>query len=373
MNINRNNYEEFFMLYADNELEAIQREKVEAFVLANPDLKQELLLFQQFKVTPDETVVFDHKASLLKQQEVLPGDAISLANYEAFFVLYADGELTGKEKESVVAFVDQNPQLQPAFQQLQLCRLIPEPSIVFQNKEILYRHEKDERVIPFFYRRMAAAAAILVFVAGGWWLRNTSTTAPMAYQPSAKPVETSAEPSKKDNALPPSNTVAVAVPAKAGNETGPKTAAKRAGRQQAAGELTSGKYPVAKSKMAPRPVRKDEVAPDVARVASQIADKDLNTVVVNTPKKAVKEPSLAAAKELSPDQPSIILTPNEENKAAFASLHDENLEVLNTSVNTKSSLRGFLRKASRLIAKKTSNDNDGRKAILVGGFEIAVR
>ena len=67
MNIDRNNYEEFFLLYVDNELSAADRKAVELFVQHNADLKAELDMLQQTVFNADD-VVFEHKTSLHKEE-----------------------------------------------------------------------------------------------------------------------------------------------------------------------------------------------------------------------------------------------------------------------------------------------------------------
>ena len=68
MNINRYNYEEFFLLYVDNELTKEERADVEAFVQENPDLEEELLMLKQSSLRPDLTVKFPGKSSLMKAE-----------------------------------------------------------------------------------------------------------------------------------------------------------------------------------------------------------------------------------------------------------------------------------------------------------------
>ncbi len=154
--INRNNYEEFFLMYVDGELSAAQKETVEAFVKQNPDLKEELNMLRQAVLLPEEDIFFD-KTSLFKHT----GNEITTTNCEEKFLLYVDDELDAKDKAAVETFVLQHPQLQEDFTLLKQTKL-PAETIEFANKEVLYRkEEKERRVVYMRWYRMAAAAVII--------------------------------------------------------------------------------------------------------------------------------------------------------------------------------------------------------------------
>src|SRR5580704_12277704 len=95
--ITRNNYEEFFMLYTDNELSDRERKAVEEFVAANPDLKEELYALQQSVLKPESNIVFENKEMLMKGNSPL----INQNNYEEYFLLYTDNELNETQKKEV--------------------------------------------------------------------------------------------------------------------------------------------------------------------------------------------------------------------------------------------------------------------------------
>lgn len=66
MLINRHNYEEYFILYMDNELSADERRMVEAFAAKHPDLKDELDSLLQYKLEPDSNIAYAGKDELMK-------------------------------------------------------------------------------------------------------------------------------------------------------------------------------------------------------------------------------------------------------------------------------------------------------------------
>ena len=125
------------------------------FVQQNPDLAAELEMMQQLRLEPEEDIKFYNKAELLRTET----PSINTTNYEEYFLLYVDNELTPAEKDAVEKFVLQHPALQEEFSLLKQTVLAPE-MIEFGDKQSLYRKEEEEkRVVPFNWTRLAVAAA----------------------------------------------------------------------------------------------------------------------------------------------------------------------------------------------------------------------
>jgi hypothetical protein len=192
MNINRHNYETYFLLWVDGELSSEEMEMVERFINQHPDLADELAALQETKLPLDESIVFNDKESLLKVEQ----PALSMSSYETYFLLYIDNELSAKDRADVELFVLQHPALQAEFMLLKQSKLIPE-AIVFENKQLLYKKEEKER--PIFYmqwRRIAVAAALIGLIFSLWMIvpnkLNNSSSQSLASSNSIKnsnPVE----------------------------------------------------------------------------------------------------------------------------------------------------------------------------------------
>jgi len=371
------------MLYADNELTAAERKTVEQFIAANPDLQQELAVFSDFKLNPDTTVVFAGKETLMKQESVAA--SVTLNNYETFFVLYADDELNSDEKAAVATFLYQHPQLQPSFDLIQKAKMEPDAGIVFENKESLYRKETDDKVIPFGWWKIAVAVLVLLMVGIIWLYQSGHDSKPNVIVKTKSTVTNPEHPSlNKKEEKKNGDTIINEQPEKeAVAATGSKNEPLQPKNALPLRELnTAAKTPVSPDKDG----NNNETVAVVSKTIDQIADQPLKRSMIssvkrNESKDAVINTDIAAAASKSVINQQLVYhnTEGEEDGNTVArqavSVNNDNLEVLNTSVDTKNSLRGFFRKASRLINKKNSSgEEDGkRKSILIGGFEIAVR
>src|SRR5690606_16979932 len=108
MNINRHNYEDYFMLYLDNELNQAERKAVEDFLLMNPDLKGEMDSLKMTILSPDQDMVFKGKEELMFSES----NFVNAHNFESFLIQYVDGELTPEQTAGLENFLASDPNAQ---------------------------------------------------------------------------------------------------------------------------------------------------------------------------------------------------------------------------------------------------------------------
>lgn len=151
--IGLHNYEEFFVLYVDDELTAAQKETVDAFVAQHPHLREELDLLLGTKL-PAEDVSYAGKKELFSA-------AMKLNAVDEDLLLYLDNELTAAERKAVEERIAADGDYALLHSLLLRTRLDPAEKILHPAKKELYRHAS--RVVVFkVWMRMAAAVVVLL-------------------------------------------------------------------------------------------------------------------------------------------------------------------------------------------------------------------
>ena len=383
MKISRHNYEEFFLLYVDNELSSEDRRMVEDFVQLHPDLNEELELLSQFKFTPDDDIVFDNKEELLKVN--LPaGQAggetpVSLNNYEESFLSYIDNELTAGEKAAVEQLVKINPSVKKELDLLLQTKLQPE-TIVFANKESLYRKEEKIRSLPVRWWRAAAAILILALGLTAVLVMNNKSIddVPVAKNPGTpkvSPVENKVDQPVQEAMADNNNSIAPAnQQASAGKDDKQSAAPAYAQQNNEREKENKQAQKVISPANTPLPVQKEEVliANNNNKLTNNLPTPENNPYVngenpvvakVNTPNEKTEIKNIPAVTN-QPAPPSNIIQATYTN----------NGEELVQNDGKKNKLRGLFRKAARTFEKRTDIDpTDDDNRLLVGGFAIKLK
>jgi anti-sigma factor RsiW len=151
--ITLSNYEEYFILYIDDELSVSEREQVESFVVLHPHLREELDALLSTKM-PADNILFHAKEQLLSS-------SMKLNVVDEDLLLYVDNELSASKKAVVAQKIETEEDYALQHSLLMQTKVDKEEVIPYPNKKELYRH--TERVVYFpVWMRVAVAVVILL-------------------------------------------------------------------------------------------------------------------------------------------------------------------------------------------------------------------
>jgi hypothetical protein len=129
MNINKHNYEAFFLDYHEGNLSPQQVADLLLFVEQHPELKEEFESFENFSLEDFSFYEFDNKQGLKKE--------ITEQNREEYFMRSVDQSLNAAETELLLTYLKQHPQYAAELDLFQKTRLVPDTNIFFENRESL--------------------------------------------------------------------------------------------------------------------------------------------------------------------------------------------------------------------------------------------
>jgi hypothetical protein len=150
--ITRNNYELWFLDYLEGNLDERLVDDFLEFIRENPDLAEELHLFEAIGLAESD-LFFSDKKKLYKDSFDLPA-VFDLAAIGLF-----EGDLDQDEQVRFNNYLKHHPEKYKELQLFKLTKLSPEPSLFFNNKQMLYR-QPFIRLVAF---RLLRIAAVFIF------------------------------------------------------------------------------------------------------------------------------------------------------------------------------------------------------------------
>ncbi|MET0635962.1 MAG: hypothetical protein ABWZ25_08025 [Chitinophagaceae bacterium] len=373
MNINRDNYEEFFILYGDNELSSEDRIRVEEFVRENNDLEPEFAILNQLKFTPDEELSFTNKESLLR----VSGNSFS--RNQELLLLSVDNELSATDQAELAELLKRDSDMQAELALYKKTKADPNDRIVFPDKTLLYRNNEPARVVPFGWRRFAAAAAVLIAVSvtafivfndkDNAGLAVTTTPQVKTTEPLTGTAKTGLPVVKQPVGI---NSGAEVIDSPVTNPTyNPAQEVLVVGHKNADKKTIS---PV-KQNQRPQNIIKEEVARKNNELPSPVQNPGVN-IPVNEKENIAAADKLNKVPTVTPKQinpvTTVTLKPDDPLQLVVIKQPDPADETEDQGHSSKKSkLRGFFRKVTRTFEKTTNiKATDDEDRLLLGGLAI---
>jgi len=167
MEINKENYGRFVIDYYDGHLSQEDVRRLMLFLDENKDCKKEFDDFEE--VGLEKTPVNFPEKDRLKKVNIYAVGELNEENYEAYFVMDHDKELSRLEQKSVLSFLQKNVHLQAEYDLFSRLQLQPDAMLLYGDKSGLKRHA----VIPLFRNFAVAVAAVLLLLVAVRFLMPT--------------------------------------------------------------------------------------------------------------------------------------------------------------------------------------------------------
>jgi hypothetical protein len=348
--INLDNYEEYFLLYVDGELNEQDMKEVDAFVNSNADLKAELNVLLATRLTPDNVSI--------NKDELYSFSMDKLINEEQL-LSYIDDELSRDEKRKIEEKISSGVAFQKEYELLCKTKLDPSEIIAYPNKEELYK--KTRRVLPF--SPWLRAAAVLILVGTGFIIYEKRSGS--ANQPSIATTNPSVINKAKLKTIDPiqNNKQLIA----------PENVAKADEHLAVLPDNSSNKKTTKENTITnPSKTNKKEL------IAKKGETKD-PVLPFKNPKEKIERNTSAPLIAYVPANESINKSPvtyalsQRTNSSSVSTLDPDPRTTVATHSDRKGSFKSFLRKAARVIEKKTgidpANDND---ELLIGAVAVKI-
>ncbi|MBT3385037.1 MAG: hypothetical protein HN778_01525 [Prolixibacteraceae bacterium] len=154
MKINKNNYEAYFIDYLEGKLDEKLVDDFIEFLQQNPELKEELSLFESISIEP-ENVLFNKKETLHKQK------LDSEAEFNKAAIANLEGDISQTEKTEFESYINEHPEKKRDVSLYAKTKLHPDEAILFNKKKKLYHYSVGKTI--FLWSGRVAAVLVLAF------------------------------------------------------------------------------------------------------------------------------------------------------------------------------------------------------------------
>ncbi len=157
MNINRSNYEIWFIDWLDGKLSNPQLEQLMQFIEQNPDLKEEFEGLNSINLQPNATKFKDKELLFKSSLDLTP------SQFEYLCVAYLENDLSAEQRNEVKEITENDPGKRKTFELIQNIKLAP-AAISFKNKNKLFKRTPLQKTIRLSIIGFSAAAAIAIMI-----------------------------------------------------------------------------------------------------------------------------------------------------------------------------------------------------------------